>query len=70
MSHTKPTAATLHTQLQVHIKENEERWKTNFKQLDKLEESIARLQWWIIGGVTTIGVALFTLILTFLIRLN
>ena len=70
MSHTKPTAATLHTQLQVHIKENEERWKTNFKQLDKLEESIARLQWWIIGGGTTIGGALFTLILTFLIRLN
>jgi hypothetical protein len=66
----KPTAATIHTELQVHIKENEERWKTNFKQLDKLEEQIARLQWWIIGGVSSIGISLFTLILTFLIRMN
>ena len=70
MANTKPTAATVHTELLVHEKECAERWKTNFRQLDKLEESIARLQWWIIGGVTTIGVSLFTLILTFLIGMN
>jgi hypothetical protein len=70
MPSSKPTAATVHTELLVHEKECAERWKTNFKQLEKLEASIARLQWWIIGGVTTIGVSLFTLILTLLIRMN
>ena len=39
-----------------HETECAERWKHSFKQLDKLELAIARLQWWIIGGVTTVGV--------------
>jgi hypothetical protein len=70
MPNLKPTAATVHTQLLVHEKECAERWKTNFKQLDKLEAAITKLQWWLIGGVTTIGLSLFSLIITILIRIN
>jgi len=70
MPNLKPTAATVHTELVRHETECYERWKTNFKQLDKLEVAIAKLQWWLIGGVTTIGVTLFTLIITLLIRIN
>ena len=70
MPNSKPTAATVHTELFRHETECYERWKTNFKQLDKLEVAIAKLQWWLIGGVTTIGVTLFTLIITLLIRIN
>ena len=60
---TKPTAATVHTELIRHETECAERWKTNFKQLDKLEASITRLVWWLIGGLTTIGIGLLTLVL-------
>ena len=70
MPNPKPTAATVHTELLVHEKECAERWKTNFKQLDKLEAAITKLQWWLIGGVTSIGLTLFTLIITILIRIN
>jgi len=66
----KPTAATVHTELLVHEKECHERWVTTFRKLDKLETSISKLQWWIIGGITTIGISLFGLIITLLIRIN
>jgi len=63
MSHPKPTAATVHTELVRHETECAERWRTNFKQLDKLEASIVRMMWWMITGLTTIGVSLLTLVL-------
>ena len=63
MPNSKPTAATVHTELVRHETECAERWKTNFKQLDKLEASITRMMWWMIGGLTTIGASLLTLTL-------
>lgn len=63
MSHPKPTAATVHTELVRHETECAERWRTNFKQLDKLEASITKMMWWMITGLTTIGVSLLTLVL-------
>ena len=63
MSTPKPTAATVHTELVRHETECAERWRTNFKQLDKLEASINRMTWWIIGGLTTIGISLLTFVL-------
>ena len=63
MPNSKPTAATVHTELIRHETECAERWKTNFKQLDKLEASITRMMWWMITGLTTIGVSLLTLVL-------
>jgi|TARA_R110002153_G_scaffold41442_1_gene118065 hypothetical protein len=66
----KPTAATTYAELIRHETECAERWKHSFKQLDKLDLAIARLQWWIIGGVTTVCVGLFSTIVTFVIRSN
>ena len=63
MPNSKPTAATVHTELVRHETECAERWRTNFKQLDKLEASITRMMWWMIGGLTTIGISLLTLVL-------
>ena len=63
MPNSKPTAATVHTELIRHETECAERWRTNFKQLDKLEASITKMMWWMIGGLTTIGASLLTLVL-------
>jgi len=63
MPNSKPTAATVHTELIRHETERAERWRTNFKQLDKLEASITKMMWWMIGGLTTIGASLLTLVL-------
>jgi phosphate uptake regulator len=63
MPNAKPTAATVHTELVRHETECAERWRTNFKQLDKLEASITKMMWWMIGGLTTIGASLLTLVL-------
>jgi phosphate uptake regulator len=62
MPHAKPTAATVHTELVRHETECAERWRTNFKQLDKLEASMNNMKVWLLGGLTTIAASLFTII--------
>ena len=62
MSTPKPTAATVHTELVRHETECAERWRTNFKQLDKLESSMNNMKVWLLGGLTTIAASLFTII--------
>jgi hypothetical protein len=62
MPHAKPTAATVHTELVRHETECAERWRTNFKQLDKLEASMNSMKVWLLGGLTTIAASLFTII--------
>ena len=67
MSNSKPTAATVHTELIRHETECAERWRTNFKQLDKLEASMNNMKVWLLGGLTTIAASLFTIIVRGLI---
>ena len=67
MSTPKPTAATVHTELVRHETECAERWRTNFKQLDKLESSMNNMKVWLLGGLTTIAASLFTIIVRGLI---
>ena len=62
MPNAKPTAATVHTELVRHETECAERWRTNFKQLDKLESSMNSMKFWLLGGLTTIVASLFTII--------
>ena len=62
MPNAKPTAATVHTELVRHETECAERWRTNFKQLDKLESSMNSMKVWLLGGLTTIAASLFTII--------
>jgi hypothetical protein len=63
MPNPKPTVSSVHHELLRHETECSERWRTNFKQLDKLEASITKMMWWMIGGLTTIGASLLTLVL-------
>ena len=59
---TRKTASEVHTQLQVHEKMCEERWKTIYRKTDDLQSSVNSTKAWLVGGLTTIVVALFTLI--------
>jgi hypothetical protein len=59
---SRKTAAEVHTQLQVHEKMCEERWKTIYKKTDSLQESVDSIKLWLLGGLTTIVTALITLI--------
>jgi adenosyl cobinamide kinase/adenosyl cobinamide phosphate guanylyltransferase len=59
---SRKTAAEVHTQLQVHEKMCEERWKTIYKKTDSLQESADSIKLWLLGGLTTIVTALITLL--------
>ena len=58
----RKTASEVHTQLQVHEKMCEERWKTIYRKTDALQESVDSTKIWLLGGLTTIVASLITLI--------
>ena len=59
---TRKTASEVHTQLQVHEKMCEERWKTIYRKTDDLQASVNSSKAWLLGGLTTIVASLITLI--------
>ena len=58
----RKTANDVHSDLRVHEKMCEERWKTIYKKTDALRGSIDYIKIWLIGGLTTIVASLVTLI--------
>jgi hypothetical protein len=58
----RKTANDVHSDLRVHEKMCEERWKTIYKKTDDLHESVNSMKIWLLGGLTTIVVSLITLI--------
>lgn len=63
---TKPTAATVHTELIRHETECAERWRTNFKQLEKLDHDINFIRNCMLGGIATVSLTFLGFILTLL----
>ena len=63
----RKTTAEVHTQLQVHEKMCEERWKTIYRKTDDLQASINSMRMWLLGGLTTIVASLITIIVRGLI---
>jgi hypothetical protein len=59
---TRKTANDVHSDLRVHEKMCEERWKTCFRKTDDLQASINSMKVWLLGGLTTIAASLFTII--------
>ena len=58
----RKTANDVHSDLRVHEKMCEERWKTIYKKTDALQLSVDNIKIWLLGGLTTIVVSLITLI--------
>jgi adenosyl cobinamide kinase/adenosyl cobinamide phosphate guanylyltransferase len=58
----RKTASEVHSQLRVHEKMCEERWKTIYRKTDALQESVDSTKLWLLGGLTTIVASLFTII--------
>lgn len=59
---TRKTANDVHSDLRVHEKMCEERWRTIYKKTDDLQGSVDHIKIWLIGGLTTIVGSLITLI--------
>tara|TARA_R100001460_G_scaffold97570_1_gene140171 strand:- start:1231 stop:1443 length:213 start_codon:yes stop_codon:yes gene_type:complete len=55
---TKPTAATNHAALLKHEAICAERWKQAFKNFDQLNDGMAKIQWWIIGAMSTMMISI------------
>ena len=64
---TRKTANDVHSDLRVHEKMCMERWHTIFKKTDSLQESVNSMKLWLLGGLTTILISMFTLVLRGLI---
>ena len=58
----RKTANDVHSDLRVHEKMYEERWRTIYKKTDDLQGSVDHIKIWLIGGLTTIIASLVTLI--------
>jgi adenosyl cobinamide kinase/adenosyl cobinamide phosphate guanylyltransferase len=58
----RKTASEVHSQLRVHEKMCEERWKTIYRKTDDLQASVNSSKAWLVGGLTTIVASLITLI--------
>ena len=58
----RKTANDVHSDLRVHEKMCEERWKTIYKKSDDLQSSINSMRMWLVGGLTTIIASLITII--------
>nr|BAR28579.1 hypothetical protein [uncultured Mediterranean phage uvMED]BAR29156.1 hypothetical protein [uncultured Mediterranean phage uvMED]BAR29201.1 hypothetical protein [uncultured Mediterranean phage uvMED] len=58
----RKTANDVHSDLRVHEKMCEERWRTIYKKTDDLQGSVDHIKIWLIGGLTTIVGSLITLI--------
>ena len=58
----RKTANDVHSDLRVHEKMCEERWKTIYRKTDDLQSSMNSMKVWLLGGLTTIAASLFTII--------
>ena len=63
----RKTANDVHSDLRVHAKMCEERWKTIYRKTDDLQMSVNSLKGWLLAGLTTIIISMFTLVLRGLI---
>ena len=61
---TKATAQTVHLDLKIHEKMCDERWRTCFNQLNKLDKEIKHIKVWLIGGLGSVAVSLFLFVIT------
>jgi len=61
---TKPTVSSVHHELLRHETECSERWRTNFKQLEKLDNDINFIRNIMLGGIATIALTFLGFILT------
>ena len=58
----RKTIASVASDLEKHDAICQERWKTIYRKTDDLQSSVNSTKAWLVGGLTTIVVALFTLI--------
>ena len=58
----RKTIALVASDLEKHDAICQERWKTIYRKTDDLQSSVNSTKAWLVGGLTTIVVALFTLI--------
>lgn len=64
MPNSKPTVSSVHHELLRHETECSERWRTNFKQLEKLDNDINFIRNCMLGGIATISLTFLGFILT------
>jgi len=58
----RKTANDVHTDLRVHEKMCEERWKLIFRKTDDLHISVQSMKTWLLAGLTTIIGSLMAII--------
>ena len=58
----RKTANDVHSDLRVHEKMCEERWKTIYRKTDDLQASVNSMKGWLLAGLTTIVASLITII--------
>ena len=58
----RKTIASVASDLEKHDAVCQERWKTIYRKTDDLQSSVNSTKAWLVGGLTTIVVGLFTLI--------
>ena len=58
----RKTIASVASDLEKHDAICQERWKTIYRKTDDLQSSVNSTKAWLVGGLTTIVVGLFTLI--------
>ena len=59
----RKTANDVHADLRVHERECQERWKTIYRKTDELQSSVNGMKGWLLAGLTTIIISMFTLII-------
>ena len=64
---TRKTISEVSADLAKHDAVCQERWKTIYRKTDELQASVNSMRVWLLGGLTTIVVSLFTLIVRGLI---
>ena len=55
------------SELRAHEVQCEERWKTIYRKTDDLQDSVNSMKGWLLAGLTTIIISMFTLVLRGLI---
>ena len=61
---SKPTVQSTYNELLRHETECAERWKTNFKVLDQVQNEVTFIRNWLIGGMSTLALTFLGFILT------
>jgi hypothetical protein len=59
----RKTANDVHSDLKIHEKMCEERWRSIFRKTDSLQDSVDSMKLWLLGGLTTIIVSLVTIMI-------